>query len=410
MLTKLKVRGFRLLHDVSLEFSPGNPMVVIGPNSSGKSSLIEVLDFLATAVSEGLEQAGFRDRQGPTDFITAGDGRDLEIEITLSALEGFPNEPDGGPVSYHCVIAADGGYLRVVSERIEVYKRGTDQQPLRVLDRSGSSCWLHNLESREQDKITVKTHELALAKIEQEGRYPTLSNVRKALKTVSTYPGFLATPSWARDPREGVISPRESTQLIPVERLDRRGLDLINALYSLHSFHSQCWDELVHHFTQEFPFVERLTFPPDPGGSRLALGWSDKRYPGVPMRAQQMSSGMVHFLSLLTAALTPDKPMLLAFDEPEAHLHPSAVRRWVHILETVSEETAVLVVTHSSQLLEFLDDPTHSVVTCEVGPNGVELEALDGEALAAWLEEYSMAELRRRGFLDASNDCVPELA
>lgn len=409
MLTRLRVRNFRLLHDVELVFESGAPIVVIGPNSSGKSTLIELLDFLATAVSEGLEKAAFRDRLGPSDFLTAGAQGPLQIEVTFSASEGFPNALDGGPVRYSCQISASGGYLKVDEERIEIFKRGPGSSPLKVLERRADSCRLLNAEQKGWDETSVKQGELALSVIEQAGRYPTLSNTRRALDTIRAYPGFLTAPSWARDPREGAVSPRESTQLVPVERLDRRGLDLVNALYSLSSFHPQRWKDLLYHFTQEFPFVERITFPPDPGGSRLALGWGDRRYPGAILRAQQMSSGMVHFLSLLAAALTPDKPVLLAFDEPEVHLHPSAIRRWVNLLESVSDSTAVLVVTHSSQLLEFLDAPARSVRTCSVDERGVQLEALDGDSLEAWLEDYSMAELRQRGYLDVSNAHTPEL-
>lgn len=59
--------------------------------------------------------------------------------------------------------------------------------------------------------------------------------------------------------------------MTPQSRIDRRGLDLVNALYTLHNDHPARWDELFAAFTAEFPFVARLEFPADPTGGRIAL-------------------------------------------------------------------------------------------------------------------------------------------
>jgi predicted ATPase len=57
MLERLRVRNFKLLRDAELEFHHDVPTVLIGPNASGKSTVIEVLDFLARCAAEGLEAA-----------------------------------------------------------------------------------------------------------------------------------------------------------------------------------------------------------------------------------------------------------------------------------------------------------------------------------------------------------------
>jgi AAA15 family ATPase/GTPase len=57
MLERLRIKNFKLLRDVELEFQRDVPTVLIGPNASGKSTVIEVLDFLARCATEGLEPA-----------------------------------------------------------------------------------------------------------------------------------------------------------------------------------------------------------------------------------------------------------------------------------------------------------------------------------------------------------------
>ena len=49
MLKTLRVKNFRLLRDVEVNFPEGKPLVFIGPNASGKSTILEVLDFVSTA-------------------------------------------------------------------------------------------------------------------------------------------------------------------------------------------------------------------------------------------------------------------------------------------------------------------------------------------------------------------------
>jgi predicted ATPase len=410
MLTQLKVKNFRLLRDITLDFTPGVPNIAIGPNSSGKSSLVEVFDFLRTAVTDGLDRAVYRDRQGPSDFFSADATGPIEIDLSFFSPRQATIE---GSVSlgtrYFLVLARSGPYIRVEREEFR-FARGTEPvELLPLLVRRESSCTLLNEQTQIFDELTVEPSQLAFTAIGQRVGHTLLSSLQSGLRTLFTYPGFLAVPWWTRDPREGAVSPRESSQLIPVERLDPRGLDLINALYSLNSYHPRRFERLLYHFTREFPFVERLTFPPDPGGARLALGWSDKRFSGVTFRAHQMSSGMIQFLSLLTAILAPAPAVLLAFDEPESHLHPSAIRRLVSLLEEKSEDTAILVATHSSQLLDYLDQPAKSVLTCERGPNGIEFGRFEEAALKDWLSAFSMSELRRKGHLDPWNDRVAEL-
>src|SRR5580693_7352262 len=79
MLKRLRVKNFKLLRDMELEFELDVPTVLIGPNASGKSTVIEVLDFLARCANEGLEQAVVA-HGGMSAIRTAGVTAPVEIE------------------------------------------------------------------------------------------------------------------------------------------------------------------------------------------------------------------------------------------------------------------------------------------------------------------------------------------
>src|SRR5258708_15210296 len=55
MLAQLRVKNFRLLRAVEIEFD--DLTVLVGPNASGKSTVLEVLDFVTRCAMEGLQQA-----------------------------------------------------------------------------------------------------------------------------------------------------------------------------------------------------------------------------------------------------------------------------------------------------------------------------------------------------------------
>lgn len=394
MLTRLAVKNFRLLRDVTIDVEPGKPIVLIGPNSSGKSSVLQVLDVLRRCATEGAVDllkvfGGVNGVMQPQK-----NGMGLTIDVDLSA----PNQCHD---LYELTLSLQG-----LPEREKLVRRGPgDQHGEKILlERRSSriSVWNELAKQVEQynddlfDELAFHTFKLPYA-------YPGLDALRRSLFSIQIYDGFLVTPLWARDPREGLLSPFDSTVLSPTPRIDRRGLSLVNALYHLHSNHEDAWHELFSSFQAEFPFVTRLEFPADPAGGRIALGWRDRRYPGVRMQGHQMSGGMAAYLCLLAAILSPEPTPVIAFDEPDTQLHPSALRRVVHLLEEAAKRTTVIVATHSDRFLDHLSDPAASLRLCEPSESGVTIHRVDRDALEAWRSDYTMSELRERGHLDPPN-------
>ncbi len=102
MLLGLNIRNFRILRNASLGILSENteeteagresclsyplrPLtVLVGDNSSGKSSLVEAISFLRDAVVYGLDDAVRRDyRAGFRDLLSYGSAEDIQIELCL---------------------------------------------------------------------------------------------------------------------------------------------------------------------------------------------------------------------------------------------------------------------------------------------------------------------------------------
>ncbi len=401
MLSRLAIKNFRLLRDVAIDIEPGKPIVLIGPNSSGKSSVLEVLDLLSRWVATDGASA-FAPLGGVASVI--GPSSDsVEIEVDLSTL-GF-----GTSSARYGVNFDDDMGLFVNNEWLSTCLDGKPDNRTEHLSRKLPDRWILNEQTKSRDDLPkIKADSLLFSQIKHPAYYRTHGSVSRALSDLRVYGGFATKPQWSRDPRESRMSPTDSAILAPAPRLDQRGFNLVNALYHLHAEHFDTWQELMAAFSAEFPFVTRLEFPADPGGGKVALAWRDLRNPAQRMHGFQMSEGMLSYLCLLTAILSPEPATAIAFDEPDAPLHPSAIRRLVHLLEEASKRTAVIVTTHSDRFLDYLSDPAGSLRVCEPTQEGVVIKPLDRAALDAWRSDYSLSELRAKGYLDTTNASLAE--
>ena len=73
-----------------------------------------------------------------------------------------------------------------------------------------------------------------------------------------------------------------------------------------------------------------------------------------PLRAAELSDGTLRFLLWAAALLSPRPPSLMVLNEPETSLHPDLVRPLASLIRAAANQTQVVVVTHSSAMLEFL--------------------------------------------------------
>jgi predicted ATPase len=403
VLTKLHIDGFRLWVDTTFTFPQDVPTVLIGPNGSGKSTVLEVLAFLSTMASEGLRAAAYEARGGPDDFFRAGADR-VRLAAWLTSDPDLLADPDIGVfIRYEVCLVRSRAFVLVENESVSLYENGLDQAPFYLVDRKPKLCRLFNDVSGEWDELRADEHQLLFQAIRQDQHYPQLRQVGEALSRLRVYPGFSSKPRWALEAHERALSPRSSTVVQPRSSLDPSGRGLINALYGLQQNDEHRWDYLLRQMTSEFPHFRGLFFPADPGGGKIGLEWVDARFSGRRL-ADQMSEGMWSFLSLLAALLPADPAELIAFDEPDTHLHPSALRRLVGLLEEASSRATVVFTTHSSRVLDELEEPERSLVICEPTDEGTALRELEPEQAKAWLEAYDEpSALRERGLLDGEN-------
>jgi predicted ATPase len=393
MLERLRIKNFKLLRDVELELRLNTPTVLIGPNASGKSTIIEVLDFLARCATEGLEPALVA-HGGMSAIRTAGVTEPIELTSTWR----FFVEKKGWHLHWSLMLeAVRTGQVAIRSESL----RDKDRVLLSTL-KDGTRAVVDEIEPEEPPVPILNSSILGFHALVDPSRYAGLGLLRSILSQIRVLGAMASAPPWARASTERA-SARDSLVISTQEFVGREGIGLATALYNLQTNHGDAWERLQRAFRAEFPFVKRIVFPPDPGGARISFALEDERFSGRRIYASEMSDGMIVYLSLLTMVLHPAQRAVLALDEPDAHLHPSAVRRLLALAHEKHGHRALVIVTHSNTLLDELRDPAASIRIVESTKMGAQIRKLDPEALTAWRADYTLSEMRRTGLLDPSN-------
>jgi len=400
MLTRLTVKNFRLLRDVVIDFEEDAPTVFIGPNGSGKSTVLEVLDFLARCAGQGLQEAT-RAHGGLGNLKTVGAAGPIEIKTELKFKTGERRRQFDLEWSIMLDQTTNGTPL-VVAETL-VDRGGKAPKSLVTGDvEEWEDRQVHSEVDATEVSPVTNPRQLAFEAFVDANRYPGLAWLNRTLSGINVLGAISTAPEWARADL-AQQSPRDTMVIGPKDFLDRQGLGLANALYGLFTEHADAWEQLERAFRAEFPFVRRITFPADAGGSKISFAIEDSRFPARKLYASELSDGMISLLCLLTAVLQPNQSAVLALDEPDANLHPSALRRFMSLAHKEHRHRRLAIVTHSTALLDELQDPAKSIRIVEPGKDGAVVRRVDKDALTAWLKTYSLSELRQTGLLDAPN-------
>lgn len=117
MLKRLKVKNFRSLKDFESEFGKFN--VLIGRNNSGKSNIIDVLNFISEGFNENLESL-FNRRGGYKNVVFGkNDENNIEIEV-----EG---EEDNFRFFYYVCISGKYEQIKIVDEKLKIKNEGLEE-------------------------------------------------------------------------------------------------------------------------------------------------------------------------------------------------------------------------------------------------------------------------------------------
>lgn len=341
MIKRIRVRNYLSLKEVDLELGVRN--LLVGPNMSGKSNVIDCLRFLTAVATSGLHRA-FEDRGGFSEVLWKG-GNDNRFHIALTFEE--PAEVTAPRKVYEyeiSVVGTPAGSFEVETEHLTVSSE-TQTGPL----------------------IDLKYGQGKLIHADGSAAIPSsVSRTSSALE--------LNVPGWDGTSFKFYVASWRFYRLIPAMMKKPNPASSQNFLNELGDNFSAWMMTLQTSFPEEFrrlkqvamdvlPGLEEILTPPTQYATTYVA--TRERHLHRPISIWRMSDGELAFLALLSLVFAPE-PLgapVYCIEEPENHLHPKLLETLVEVLTQRQGELRVgpaqiIATTHSPYLVDKvnLDD------------------------------------------------------
>ena len=369
-LEKVRLRNFLSLHDVELPLKPLT--VLVGPNASGKSNILSALDLLRRMM--------VYEKLPPVEYVRsrlwAGEANHITFNAQISV--------DNSQSLYKLTLDAQGD-TPIVSEELLV-------DSIKVISVESGNGTVQDEDGK--NATPYKSSNLALKSAGNYGNKPTTSIITEFIKGWELYdfkPDLIRL-YLDRSPFRRKRSPKAKSLDSP--KLDDEGSEL-SALLSHWYENSQ--DRFLSVSDSLAASTNlRITQRTVDGDNQLCLSEGYDK----PIPLERASDGTLRLVAYYVLLNEFELPPLIAIEEPERNLHPGALADITTVLERISENSQVIITTHSSQLLDAFNpssladslgvllirnDPGH-------GTRVMNLEDIcgDREALDGWITDFGI--------------------
>ena len=421
MITRIEALRYRCLRHICLDLDRFH--VLVGPNASGKSTLLDVIAFIGDFLNEGVDAAVSGSRlvfprvmENFSELVFDRAGKDFELALELAIPERLRKQGNGNwtRCRYQVAIGAEGqaGEIRILQESFwlkpddkapptvpslfpapkeapETIMAGTERTPpgwrkvVNKIEGSGND-YFRSETTDWNNAFRLGPRKAALANLpEDESKFPVATWAKRYLMEqiqtlmLSSY----AMRSPAPPGRPVAYLPNGSNLPVLVQYLQQREPERFRA-----------WVEHVRTCLTDLKEVKVIEIP----HNKNLYVQLDYGHVSVP--SWLVSDGTLRLLALTLLAYLPAFQRTLMIEEPENGVHPKAVEAVFQSLSSVYE-SQVLLASHSplilglakpEQLLCFakLPDGSADIVRGDLHP-----------ALREWSGEVDLPTLYAAGVL-----------
>ena len=341
-ITRMRVKNYRSIRNLDMELGPLT--VLVGPNASGKSNILDALRFIRDAVARGVDFAisqrdgmdSIRHRHRP------GQGRRRDVELGVSATFR------GVALDYNFVLRRDSSGGHRVMREYGSYKLGKESEPVEFDIRDGrvmNSQGIPDLGILPgQLSFFRYAHFFFEEKLEGSDR-----QISPAILHYWAMIGALADLRFSHVFPHVIRDPHKQTS---AERLDEHGDNLASVLREMEK-REEGFEDLKETLSHALPGVTNLRSRAV--GGYIVLQFEHSNIHGderIWLDAAQESDGTLRILGLLTAIHQPLRPPLLGIEEPEWAIHPGVLPVLADEFQEASLRMQVMITTHSPDFID----------------------------------------------------------
>jgi predicted ATPase len=378
-LRKLTVSNFKSLRNVEVALGPLN--VLVGPNQSGKTNFLDVIQFLGDSVRDDLspaieERGGFdrvRFRGGRTPPTTVS--IKVEANVTRHSSESAPDE-----YTLRFWLRRQARVQEQYLFRHEAFRFKRYRGPGRRITIEGSDVkFITESPAGEQVERTLplRRDSLALSTLPRLDPEEGGSEVSRIAELFSTFRIFDVNVDKARGP----------STMTDDAQLEPDASNLAGFLLHLINSRPDWFGQLQDDARRMIPGLKSIQLQIIGGAQEgVVVHLEEKGLQGTTPLGEA-SFGTIRILALLAMLYDPDPPALTCVEEIDHGLHPYVFDLLVDRLREASERTQLLIVTHSPALVNRLS--ASELIVCERDPD-------TGESLIPAIEASLVREIEDR--------------
>ena len=188
-------------------------------------------------------------------------------------------------------------------------------------------------------------------------------------------------------------------------RLSENGHNIAAVLKRLKTDQSK-FDDLMQAMAQIIPGLKKIDVAQNGRYLTLAFKQEQPGGGGVTFSATEISEGALRALGIIVAAAEIKREDLLLIEEPEVGIHPGAAHLLFDLLSKAARHGAVLITTHSPDLLDAARD--EEILVCDFRDGATRIGPL-AEAQRQVVKDglFSVSELMRTEPLRIEGDPSP---
>jgi predicted ATPase len=319
MLKAIKIDNFKSLQNTEITLSKNS--FLIGINGTGKTTFLQLIDFLSVISLGKIEQWLEKREWRKKDLTFYGSKKSLiEIKVTFQLRQK----------SYIWEMAFNSQNLKCTKESIYQQDGGNYQT---ILSVNGGE---YRLNTQRKEKINFKYHGSILSALESHLLGETLHKIHQFFNEIRS--AELLSP---------VLMKKRARQA-------KNDIGLYGEKLSafLNALNREKKEQIQKTLKSFFPELESYET------SALRSGWKkltvvEKHQSRlIEIDSLHLSDGMLRILAILSQSLTTES--ILIFDEIEDGINQEFVEKLVDTLLNSHHQT--IVATHSPLLLNYLDD------------------------------------------------------
>ena len=369
-VSRVWAKNFRSLENLELDLD--SLTVLVGPNASGKSNIVDVLRFLSDCVKDSLESA-LTSRRGDhvaRRFLSKRRSTDVTVGLTI--------DNNGSTIEYQFVVRlyTDARH-KVIREDVLLTFPESEAKNFHLEIKNGkvTAPKLSRRKGRDFSTLLDRTRDSA-REVAAVSDVTSLEFPFRSLLQIFTLFGassfgdsmddYVSLRSelgdadrFLQDMRFYHIFPdalREPQLLSSKYPLEEHGKNLASVLADMKIKKSTYLPELISVLGQVVPGVKDISVTRSGGHLVISLLHQEGDDPekGIWLDASQESDGTLRALGLLVALYQDPTPPFIVIEEPELAIHPGALSVLADSISETSHRATVLVTTHSPELLDRL--------------------------------------------------------